>query len=118
MCSPRRTALLLALIAVVSGPADATSLRPSLPIETAIAPGELARLDELIAPREDSHPGQSAFRLVSEGPEALVIRARSARLATRSLDVQTFIWHPDLTGKFLAHQLLEAADRGVKVRML
>ena len=32
--------------------------------------------------------------------------------------MQTYIWHADLTGLFLAQQLLEAADRGVKVRLL
>jgi len=92
--------------------------RPALPIETSLAPGKQAPLDQLIAPREAQHRGQSAFRLVSEGPEAFVIRARSARLARRSLDVQTFIWHPDLTGSLLVQRLLEAADRGVRVRVL
>ncbi len=43
---------------------------------------------------------------------------QSARLAARSLDVQTYIWHADLTGIFLAEQLLESADRGVRVRLL
>ena len=50
--------------------------------------------------------------------EAFVIRMHSARLAGRSLDVQTYIWHADDTGAFLARQILEAADRGVKVRLL
>lgn len=116
----RRVLPVLALMSPLSGRADAAQLQPlpPLPIETAIAPGEQAPLDQLIAPREADHPGQSAFRLVSEGPEAFVIRARSARLAVRSLDVQTFIWRPDLTGRYLAHRLLEAADRGVRVRVL
>jgi putative cardiolipin synthase len=39
-------------------------------------------------------------------------------VAGRSLDVQTYIWHDDLTGGFLALRLLEAADRGVRVRLL
>ena len=43
---------------------------------------------------------------------------QSARLAARSLDVQTYIWHADLTGIYLAEQLLESADRGVRVRLL
>jgi len=112
--------LLPVLIPVWSGPASFVLLRPrpALPIETSLAPGEQAPLDQLIGPREAQHRGQSAFRLVSEGPEAFVIRAHSARLARRSLDVQTFIWHLDLTGSLLAHQLLEAADRGVRVRVL
>jgi putative cardiolipin synthase len=92
--------------------------RPDLPVETAIPAGEGSEVDRLIAPAEVRHPGESAFRLLNEGPEAFVIRARSAQLAARSLDVQTYIWHGDLTGAYLAQQLLEAADRGVKVRLL
>ena len=64
------------------------------------------------------HPGESGFRLVVEGTEAFVIRAHSAQLAARSLDVQTYIWHADTTGLYLAQQVLQAADRGVRVRLL
>lgn len=72
----------------------------------------------MTAPLEAAHPGQSAFRLVSEGIEAFASRVTSARLAERSLDVQIYIWHADLTGAFFAQELLQAADRGVKVRLL
>ncbi|HEX9708338.1 MAG TPA: hypothetical protein VGA24_11935, partial [Steroidobacteraceae bacterium] len=75
-------------------------------------------MDDLVAGAEARHPGESAFRLVTEGTEAFVIRMQSARLAARSLDVQTYIWHSDLTGIYLAQQLLESADRGVRVRLL
>jgi phosphatidylserine/phosphatidylglycerophosphate/cardiolipin synthase-like enzyme len=36
----------------------------------------------------------------------------------RSLDIQTYIWHADLTGVYFAEQLLAATDRGVRVRLL
>jgi len=77
-----------------------------------------APLDRAFAAPEASHPGQSAFRLLVDGTEAFVVRMQTARMAVRSLDVQTYIWHADLTGRFLAWQLLESADRGVKVRLL
>ena len=80
--------------------------------------GEGTALDDLVAGPEARHPGQSGFRLVSEGPEALALRARTAFLAGRSLDVQTYIWHADTTGTYLAHHILQAADRGVRVRLL
>jgi putative cardiolipin synthase len=92
--------------------------RPELPVESALAAGEGSEIDRLIVSAESRHPGESAFRLLREGPEAFVIRARSAQRAGRSLDVQTYIWHGDLTGAYLAQQLLAAADRGVKVRLL
>jgi len=75
-------------------------------------------LDRLTAAAEARHPEESAFRLVVEGTEDFVLRVQSARLAGRSLDVQTYIWHGDGTGMFLAHQLIAAADRGVRVRLL
>ena len=92
--------------------------RPGLPMDVAIAPGQGTELDDLITGPEALHPGQSGFRLVGHGPEAFAIRARTALLAGRSLDVQTYIWHADVTGKYLAHRALEAADRGLRVRLL
>ena len=70
--------------------------RPAAPVESALAVGSGTELDRRIAPEEQRHPGQSAFRLVSEGPEAFAVRAHAARIAGRSVDVQTYIWHGDL----------------------
>jgi putative cardiolipin synthase len=92
--------------------------RAPLPDEHAALIAAGAPLDQAFATLEANHPGESAFRLLTDGTEAFVARMQSARMAQRSLDVQTYIWHSDLTGKFLAEQLLEAADRGVKVRLL
>ena len=92
--------------------------RPALPDSAAIAPTHTTPLDQLTAPLEAEHPGQSAFRLVVEGTEAFVSRVQSARMAARSIDVQSYIWHMDLTGSYFVQELLLAADRGVRVRML
>ena len=94
--------------------------RGELPMElaTPIATESGAPLDRAFMPHEAAHAGQSAFRLLIDGTEAFVVRMQSARMAVRSLDVQTYIWHADLTGRFLAHQLLDSADRGVRVRLL
>jgi len=92
--------------------------RSEFPKAVALPPGEETELDRLIAGPEAARPGQSGFRLVGHGPEAFAIRARTALLAGRSLDVQTYIWHADVTGMYLALRALEAADRGVRVRLL
>jgi putative cardiolipin synthase len=92
--------------------------RPPLPAQSAVPVGATTALDEAVGAREELHPGASGFRLLREGEEAFAVRAHSAVLAGRSLDVQTYIWHSDLTGRFLAASLLQAADRGVKVRLL
>lgn len=75
-------------------------------------------LDEIIQPLLRENPGCSGVRLVADGEDALLLRAMSARLAVRSLDLQTYIWRDDLTGRYLAREVLAAADRGVRVRLL
>ena len=64
------------------------------------------------------HPGESGLRLVSDAGEALMARVALADRAVHTLDVQYYIFHSDATGKLLARQMLAAADRGVRVRVL
>ncbi len=56
--------------------------------------------------------------LFEENLDAFAIRVLLARAATRTLDLQYYIWHADITGMLLARELVKAADRGVKVRLL
>jgi putative cardiolipin synthase len=86
--------------------------------ESALAPDDRAWLDRQLAPQLEAHPEQSGFRLVADGVEAFALRALTAQRAERSLDVQTYIWHADTTGVLLIRELLNAADRGVRVRVL
>lgn len=65
-----------------------------------------------------AHPDQSGARLLPDGLEAFVVRTHSARLARHSIDVQTYIWHDDATGRYIVRELVRAADRGVHVRVL
>jgi putative cardiolipin synthase len=65
-----------------------------------------------------AHPGESGFRPLRNGVDALLARMVLAEAAERSLDVQYYIWHEDLTGRLFANALLRAADRGVRVRVI
>ncbi|MEY2853816.1 MAG: hypothetical protein RL030_948, partial [Pseudomonadota bacterium] len=107
----------LSLLLLLAGCASLAP-RPPLPEAHVVAFSALTPLDLTIGEAEKRHANQSGFRLIPEGPEAFAIRARGAMLAGRSLDVQTYIWHADMTGGYLAHLIIEAADRGVKVRLL
>ncbi|WP_297767797.1 phospholipase D family protein [uncultured Alcanivorax sp.] len=60
----------------------------------------------------------SSLSLVADSDQAFTLRITLARLARRTLDVQYYIWDDDTTGKLLIYRVLEAARRGVKVRML
>ncbi|MEP5569611.1 MAG: phospholipase D family protein [Halioglobus sp.] len=66
----------------------------------------------------DENPEKSGFRTLEKGEEAFVARMRVIESASTSLDIQYYIWHHDLTGKTMLNQLLAAADRGVRVRLL
>jgi putative cardiolipin synthase len=73
-----------------------------------------AHRDETVA-----HPaGQSGFLLLGSGLDAFVARALLTQSAERSIDVQYYLYHDDLVGKLFTDQLLKAADRGVRVRLL
>ena len=76
-------------------------------------------LDHLIEPLLANHPEtDSAAALIEANEHAFRLRADTARAAGRSLDVQYYIWHDDVTGRLLKHELMAAAERGVRVRML
>lgn len=75
-------------------------------------------LDATIAKLVRAHGGRSGVRLVTDGLDAFELRVQSARAARRTLDVQTYIWRDDDTGRLIANELLLAADRGVRVRVL
>lgn len=83
-----------------------------------LAPGGDTALDRALLPLLQTHTAESGAFLVEDNMEAFVLRALSARKAERSLDVQSYIWHDDTTGRLLANELLAAADRGVRVRLL
>ena len=55
---------------------------------------------------------------MSDGPFAFALRAALVRNARRSLDLQYYIWHSDVTGRLMAREVIAAADRGVRVRLL
>ena len=62
--------------------------------------------------------GESGCALIQDGRTALIARLALAKHASHTLDVQYYLWHDDETGRLLARGLLDAADRGVRVRML
>jgi putative cardiolipin synthase len=80
---------------------------------------DTAARDDASAPRAPADPrGLSAVTLIESNALAYAYRASTAQQAVRSLDVQYYIWHADLTGRLLATELLRAAERGVRVRIL
>ncbi len=64
------------------------------------------------------HPGLSGFYLLTDGHDAFAARWILASHAERSIDAQYYLLHDDRLGHLFIDMLLQAADRGVRVRLL
>ena len=64
------------------------------------------------------HSSLSGFMLLGDGYDAFVARAVMANNAQRSIDLKTFIFKDDLIGNAVLGVLEDAANRGVRVRLL
>ena len=84
----------------------------------AICDGDNTSLGKAFKPRLVQHPTQSGVHLLGNGLDAFVGRAVSASLAEQSIDLQYYMFHQDTVGWLLIRELVAAADRGVRVRML
>ena len=62
--------------------------------------------------------GKSAFFPLTGGTDSLGARLRLIDAAEESIDLQYFLMKDDIVGALIAAKLLEAADRGVRVRFL
>lgn len=62
--------------------------------------------------------GRHHLTLVEFGEDALLLRIHMIRAAQRYIDMQNFILRGDETGVLILNELLDAARRGVKVRLL
>jgi putative cardiolipin synthase len=76
------------------------------------------RLSRIYRPQVKARNGLSGLLLLPGGRKALAARATLAEMAVNSIDAQYYLLHNDLTGRIFIHELLQAADRGVRVRLL
>lgn len=68
--------------------------------------------------RNPDQAGLTGHKLLRDGKDAFAARVLLARSAERTLDVQYYIWHDDLSGSLLLDELDAAAKRGVRVRLI
>ncbi|HSF62901.1 MAG TPA: phospholipase D family protein [Paracoccaceae bacterium] len=89
------------------------------PVQLRLPRGDVpTALDRIIGPAEAAHPGLNGLAPLIDPHEAFAARAASVAAAGRSLDIISYIWATDMTGHMLMADLLAAADRGVRVRLL
>ncbi len=113
----RRRLALLALLPLLAHCAGAPRL-DGVEQSTALPPAETSRIDRAVIAELGVQPRQSGVRLLEDNALAFAYRAATAEAAGRSLDIQYYIWKDDLTGRLLASELMRAAERGVRVRLL
>ena len=88
------------------------------PHSTALTDTANTRLGQALAPLVKANAGKTGIHALDNARDAFAARVLLARAAERSLDVQYYIWHADTSGALLAHELWQAAERGVRVRLL
>lgn len=116
------TALTLAGVGLLAVFAGCASLPPGSDfpktVSSALTRSDETRLGRRLADAKAEHVGTSGFKLLPVGIDGFLLRMELAQAAERTLDVQYFLIQSDDTGQLLIEALLEAADRGVRVRVL
>jgi len=120
---PGRTRLLLAvvilpLLAACAGPSlkkEIVRFEPSF----AKPPATQGLLWELADGVTRDHGLEaSGFRLLDHSYDGLIARLALIDSAVSSLDIQTYLWYPDNSGRLILERAIEAANRGVHVRLI
>ena len=117
MCRIVVGSLCLAVFGLLTGCAGLPSLQGRTGSH-AIEPDDATLLGRAVVPLARGHPGKSGVAAIEDGRLAFETRLHLARSAARSIDVQTYIWYGDATGTLLFEEVVRAAERGVRVRLL
>jgi cardiolipin synthase C len=108
----------LAAALVVAGCASEPPGPEHHSVSTALADPAVTALGRRFGGEAAHHPGRSGFELVTSGREAFEGRYAFAQRAEKTIDAQYYIWEGDSAGRNLLAALIDAADRGVRVRLL
>jgi putative cardiolipin synthase len=110
--------LVLALVVALTTGCASVDFDYPKTVTTAFEDTVDTHLGRQIAKAEEEHPGRSGFHLLADPIDSLAARLLLARRAERSLDAQYYLITADHVGSLFIGALLEAADRGVRVRLL
>ncbi|REL38239.1 phospholipase D family protein [Rhodohalobacter sp. SW132] len=76
------------------------------------------RIGKEIQDRLIEHSNESGVHPLRQAHDAFASRALLAQTAEKTLDIQYYIWKKDLTGTLMFKAIVDAAKRGVRVRLL
>ena len=75
-------------------------------------------LAKIITPLKQQNPELTGYHVLYDPLEAIAARINLIERAEKTLDLQYYIWDNDKIGSLALYKIIEAADRGVKVRLL
>lgn len=107
--------LILFVGLVLAGRLSAADAAPAPFADSPFGPAVAASL--AVEPGHDLGLG-NRVAIIGNGDDALMLRVHLIRQARRSIDIQTFIWSDDACGRLMIYELIEAAHRGVRVRII
>ncbi len=117
----RKLSIALIALTILAGCSSTTLKKEVGPREAsyALAPatsGQLADMANAIATEHGED--YSGFKVLDSSYDGLYWRLALIDSATTSLDIQTYLWYPDFSGRLLLERAILAAQRGVKVRLI
>ncbi len=77
-----------------------------------------SRIARATEPLTSANRGKAGLYELPDGMDAFAARVVLIRAADHSIDMQYYMWHQDVVGRLLIYELLDAANRGVRVRLL
>ena len=113
----KRTLIIISLILTFAGCASIPKNFQQIP-STAFQYPETTKLGQFFAGPIEQHRGKSGFWMLNQGKEAILARLALADMAERTIDMQYYIWEDDASGWLLMARAVQAAQRGVRVRIL
>ena len=118
--SSKQATVLLSCSLILGIPACSTLPKQMpQPMEYAFStPTEETALAKIVLPQRNANPGLTGYHVLYDPLEALAARLELINKAEKSLDLQYYIWDNDKIGAMALHAIIQAADRGVKVRLL
>ncbi len=109
------TPLLISGCATTEKPFDYPALTKSF----ALPPKDDGGFSNIIQAMQSKYePDQSGFLLIDSNEEALKWRLALADRAKHSLDLQYYLWYADEGARLFTKRIIDAANRGVKVRII
>jgi len=108
------TSLMLSLSACSTLPKQ-QNIQPEYAYDIDTKKTELA---QIISPLREQNPELTGYHVLYDPLEAIAARINLIEKAEKTLDLQYYIWDNDKIGALALYKIIEAADRGVKVRLL